>query len=233
VPAWSIGDRVRFDPAASIDGPEETPRALLALGDAEVRQVQGFAQVVGPPARGRMHEGVPHGGPLVGEAYARLGTRTAIEIFGTSTIGDLVVSSGKDARVAYVGLAIDAPIGTRIMRGDRLKITDVAHPSRTRAERIAIMPGPDFVPLEGTFRVSPTSNRVGTRLEGAGPRREARAASQPMVKGAIEITPSGLVVLGPEHPTTGGYPVAGVLRESAMDAFFELPVGASVQFTTQ
>jgi allophanate hydrolase subunit 2 len=54
-----------------------------------------------------------------------------------------------------------------------------------------------------------------------------------MVKGAIELTPSGLVVLGPDHPTTGGYPVVGVLRDHAMDAFYKLPPGASVQFTTE
>jgi allophanate hydrolase subunit 2 len=54
-----------------------------------------------------------------------------------------------------------------------------------------------------------------------------------MVKGAIELTPSGLVVLGPDHPTTGGYPVVGVLRDRAMDAFYNLPVGASVHFTTE
>ena len=35
--------------------------------------------------------------------------------------------------------------------------------------------------------------------------------STPMVPGAIELTPSGLVVLGPDHPTTGGYPVVAVV----------------------
>lgn len=235
-PAWSIGDRVRFEPASSIEPPEVETRTALALGDTEVRSVQGFAHVVGPPERGRMHVGIPHGGPLVGEAFARLGTRTAIEIFGTVKIGDLVVSSGKDARVAYVGLAIDAPVGSRIVRGDRLSIGDVVLPSPPSAERIAFMPGPDFVPIEGPFKISPTSNRVGIRLDGnvAVPKHgEPSAASRPMVMGAIELTPSGLVVLGPDHPTTGGYPVVGILRERAMDAFYKLPIGASVQFTTE
>lgn len=52
-----------------------------------------------------------------------------------------------------------------------------------------------------------------------------------MVRGAIERTPSGLIVLGPDHPTTGGYPVVAVLREGAMDDFFAQPVGAEVRFT--
>jgi hypothetical protein len=235
-PAWAIGDRVRFDAVASLERPrDDEPRLPLALGDGEVRSVQGFAHVVGAPRRGRMHEGVPHGGPLVAEPFARLGTKTAIEVFGTITIGDVVVSSGANARVAYVGLAIDAPIGTRILRGDRVAITDVALPSPpTSTQRIAIVRGPDFVPLEGSFRISSTSNRVGTRLEGARlATRAPNAASGPMVKGAIELTPSGLVVLGPDHPTTGGYPVVGVLRERSMDAFYKLPIGASAQFTTE
>lgn len=181
-----------------------------------------------------MHEGIPHGGPLVAEAFARLGTKTALEVFGTITLGDVVVSSGKDTRVAYVGLARDAPIGTRILRGDRVAMTGVTRPSPAKAARVAIARGPDFVPLEGSFRISPTSNRVGTRLEGAPlPARVPSAASRPMVKGAIELTPAGLVVLGPDHPTTGGYPVVGVLRERSMDAFYKLPAGASVQFHTE
>ena len=37
-------------------------------------------------------------------------------------------------------------------------------------------------------------------------------ATAPMVRGAIQVTPSGEpVVLGPDHPTTGGYPVVGVV----------------------
>lgn len=236
-PRWSIGDRVRFEPVSAIERPKDAPRSPLALGDVEVRSVQGFAHVVGAPVRGHMHEGIPHGGPLVREAFARLGTKTAIEVFGTLKLGDVVVSSGRDVRVAYVGLATDAPIGARILRGDRLAITGVALPSPPTSERIAMMPAPDFVPLEGTFRISPTSNRVGARLEhferAPLPKRDASAASRPMVKGAIELTPAGLVVLGPDHPTTGGYPVVGVLRDRSMDAFYKLPIGASVQFTTE
>jgi allophanate hydrolase subunit 2 len=50
-----------------------------------------------------------------------------------------------------------------------------------------------------------------------------------MVKGAIERTPAGLVVLGPDHPTTGGYPVIGVLPEDALDGLMALPIGAPVR----
>ena len=54
-----------------------------------------------------------------------------------------------------------------------------------------------------------------------------------MARGAIELTPSGPIVLGPDHPTTGGYPVIAVLREHAQDAFFARPLGATVRFVGQ
>lgn len=98
------------------------------------------------------------------------------------------------------------------------------------------MLGPDDVGREAidtllgsTFTIATTSNRVGTRLEGPPIPATGVAidrASAPMVKGAIELTPAGLVVLGPDHPTTGGYPVVAVVREHALDALLARPAGA-------
>ena len=50
-----------------------------------------------------------------------------------------------------------------------------------------------------------------------------------MVLGAIEMTPRGLVVLGPDHPTTGGYPVVAVLRSADIGRFFSLPIASRVR----
>jgi allophanate hydrolase subunit 2 len=51
-----------------------------------------------------------------------------------------------------------------------------------------------------------------------------------MVRGAIELTPSGLVVLGPDHPTTGGYPVVAVVTSDALGRLLGRPIGARVRF---
>ena len=59
----------------------------------------------------------------------------------------------------------------------------------------------------------------------------ASAKSTPMVMGAIELTPSGLIVFGPDHPTTGGYPVVAVVRSASLDRLFSRPIGAAVRFT--
>ena len=100
------------------------------------------------------------------------------------------------------------------------------HEGRTRLE---LLPGPrtdwlaDPRSLATEWTVSPDSNRVGVRLTGT---RLVRAAafegtelpSEPLVRGAVQLPPSGQPVLfGPDHPTTGGYPVVAVLTEASSD----------------
>ena len=86
-----------------------------------------------------------------------------------------------------------------------------------------------------TWRVARASDRTGTRLEpAAGAAREgapasSRRASIPMIEGAVQLTPTGLVVLGPDHPTTGGYPVIAVLGRRALDRLSSLPLGSEVR----
>ena len=88
-----------------------------------------------------------------------------------------------------------------------------------------VLPGPrtDWLAypaaLARGWEVSPQSDRVGVRLRGEplawAPRRVGtELPSEPVVRGAIQLPPSGLPVLfGPDHPTTGGYPVVGVIAD--------------------
>ena len=75
---------------------------------------------------------------------------------------------------------------------------------------------------------------MGTRLEGAAIAHADTAsahASAPLIIGAIEIPPDGTpIVLGPDHPTTGGYPVIAVIAAAALDAFHLRPLGTTVRF---
>jgi allophanate hydrolase subunit 2 len=53
-----------------------------------------------------------------------------------------------------------------------------------------------------------------------------------MVRGAIELPPDGQpIVLGPEHPTTGGYPVIAVVATASQGQLFARPIGARIRFT--
>jgi KipI family sensor histidine kinase inhibitor len=162
-------------------------------------------------------------------------------------------TSGPDRRVVYLAVegGLDAPIvlgsrtpilaagiGRPLRRGDRIAIGgallhDVA--AADPSDEIEVVPGPDDADVDlfaEPWRISSVSDRSGTRLEGQALTPSGLAGpSTPMGCGAIELTPSGPIVLGPDHPTTGGYPVIGVLRARSRDAFFARPLGSTVRFT--
>ncbi|MFP2898491.1 hypothetical protein [Corallococcus sp. 4LFB] len=102
-----------------------------------------------------------------------------------------------------------------------LRLTEALDP----AAPLRVLLGPDAsrfddaavaLLLGSTFTVSPSSDRVGQRLDGPPVPHgdEGAGTSRPMVRGAIQVTLSGTpIVLGPDHPTTGGYPlIAAVIR---------------------
>jgi 5-oxoprolinase (ATP-hydrolysing) subunit C len=107
---------------------------------------------------------------------------------------------------------------------------------------IEVLPGPDLAAFDADaraalnsapYRVLPSSNRVGTRLLGAALARRAehRDRTRPLAQGAIEVPPDGQpIVLGPEHPTTGGYPVIGVVRTVDLGRFHAIALGGDVRF---
>ncbi len=83
------------------------------------------------------------------------------------------------------------------------------------------------------WRVSPLADRVGVRLIGdpLGRAVTAELPSEGVVTGSVQLPPSGEpVILGPDHPVTGGYPVIAVLTASACDAVAQLRAGATVRF---
>lgn len=83
------------------------------------------------------------------------------------------------------------------------------------------------------WRVSALADRVGLRLEGERLRRAVtdELPSEGVVTGSVQVPPSGEpVILGPDHPVTGGYPVVAVLTASACDAVAQLRTGTTVRF---
>lgn len=83
------------------------------------------------------------------------------------------------------------------------------------------------------WMASDRSDRVGMQLEGR-PLRHRRPdrqlPSEGMVRGAIQLPPNGLpVILGPDHPVTGGYPVVGVVTEDDIDKAAQIRPGQYVR----
>ena len=89
-----------------------------------------------------------------------------------------------------------------------------------------------------TWTVSARSDRVGVRLEGGHiPRAFASSPAAdldppvPMVRGVIQIVTDGTpIVLGPDHPVTGGYPVLGVLPRASQAILARLRPGHPLAF---
>lgn len=86
------------------------------------------------------------------------------------------------------------------------------------------------------WRVGADGDRVGVRLDGtplerAPARRDAELPSEGLVPGAIQVPPDGRpVVFLTDHPTTGGYPVVGVVDRAALGAFAQARPGSGVRF---
>lgn len=90
--------------------------------------------------------------------------------------------------------------------------------------------------LAARWTVTAESNRVGLRLDGKPLRRkkDGELPSEGVVTGAIQVPPSGLpVVFLADHPTTGGYPVIGVVVPKALPALAQARPGTTVRFRPQ
>jgi biotin-dependent carboxylase-like uncharacterized protein len=118
----------------------------------------------------------------------------------------------------------------------------VISPGRRAKNVIRTVRGPEFewleeeskqLLLEKTYRVSPTSNRMGARLEGPALSVIGKTlpASVPVLPGMIQLTPSGqAIVVLQDGQTTGGYPRIGYVPRSELDAFNQIMIGDPFRF---
>ncbi len=87
--------------------------------------------------------------------------------------------------------------------------------------------------LTGAYQLSPLSNRIGVRLSGPPVPRlvTTELESEGTVLGAVQLPPDGQpVVLLADHPTTGGYPVIGVVDQGDLSALAQARPGTTVRF---
>ena len=85
---------------------------------------------------------------------------------------------------------------------------------------------------QGEWTVSDRSNRVGARLNGTKlNRRDGEIPSEGMITGAVQVPPDGQpVVFLNDHPTTGGYPVIGVVDGDHLRFLGQARPGTTVRF---
>ncbi|TRW87938.1 5-oxoprolinase/urea amidolyase family protein [Mycolicibacterium sp. 018/SC-01/001] len=108
------------------------------------------------------------------------------------------------------------------------------------AVELRVVPGPrdDWftdpdILVRTNWQVTDRSDRVGMRLVGMPleyrwPDRQL--PSEGLMRGSIQVPPNGFpVILGPDHPVTGGYPVIGVVVDDDVDAIAQARPGQTVR----
>lgn len=164
-------------------------------------------------------------GTLVEVGPAVRGLRSYVAIAG-GVMGDLVLGSRSTDLLSGLG-------PTPLQAGDSVLIGPLPAPPAVAEAlgpplgnelRLDLGPRADWFGAEAlaaldgaTYVVDAASNRIGLRLVGEliARSRNDELPSEPMVLGAVQVPPSGQpLVLLADHPTTGGYPVVGVVREA-------------------
>jgi antagonist of KipI len=85
--------------------------------------------------------------------------------------------------------------------------------------------------VEEEYRISPQSNRMGIRFEGTGIKSPSIRRSVPVFPGMVQIPASGKpIILGPEGPTTGGYPQIAILTRSSWTNLASVRPGNKIRF---
>ncbi|CAM3445063.1 biotin-dependent carboxyltransferase family protein [Kibdelosporangium persicum] len=189
-----------------------------------VHLAAGDELVIGTPAAGlRCYVGVS-GGVDVPE---QLGSRATDVLSG---IGPEPLRKGDVLPLGTPGLPVGVDEIAPARTPDDLVIPVVLGPR----EDWFTDPGTQIA--SGQWKVSPESNRVGVRLVGTALRRcerfqDVELASEGLVTGAIQVRPNGLpVIFLADHPTTGGYPVIGVIGSGSLPSLAQARPGVRVRF---
>ncbi|CAL9391839.1 biotin-dependent carboxyltransferase family protein [Streptomyces sp. enrichment culture] len=132
------------------------------------------------------------------------------------------------------------PLGRPGGRHARVDVAPLPAPPAELVLRVTPGPRADWFTPEAvraftsrTYRVSSASNRIGLRVDGPALERArpGELPSEGTVLGAVQVPPDGRpVVFLADHPTTGGYPVIGVVRTADLPAAAQAAPGTPVRF---
>jgi antagonist of KipI len=177
------------------------------------------------------------------------GLRTYVAVRGGIDVPAVLGSRSFCQRGTFGG-----SFGRPLTTGDRLPIGQmVAHepvlatwpPSHCLPLRgpweVRVIAGPqsDAFPVDAlerlgatACRVTPEIDRMGLRLETPGLRLQSQEIlTVPMTAGAIQVTPSGgLIVLHVDHQTSGGYPVIATVIGADLPLLAQARPGDTVRF---
>lgn len=213
--------------------------AVRARGDLLV--ATAGARCAGPwphaaPSRLRDGEVLRLGPPVTG-------VRTYVAVRGGLDVAPVLGSRSTDV-LAALGPPVPAagdllPVAAATGPLPLVDVAPVADPLRAGVT-LTVLPGPrrDWFDatswarlLTARWRVTADSDRVGLRLAGPPLTRTATGElpSEGVVRGAVQVPPSGLpVLLLADCPVTGGYPVLAYVTDEDVDLAAQLRPGQEV-----
>ncbi len=169
----------------------------------------------------------------------RAGLRTYLGVRGGIDVTPVLGSRSYDMLSGIGPLPLQPgdvlPIGMHADEYPQLDQAPVAAIDERLVE-VLVVPGPrdDWLVdpdalVHTIWMASNRSDRVGMRLEGRAlqhRRPDRQLPSEGAARGAIQVPPNGLpVILGPDHPVTGGYPVVGVVIDGDIDKIAQIRPG--------
>ena len=173
--------------------------------------------------------------PTPGKQWAYLAVAGGLR--GVPVLGSL----SADTMAAITAIAVSGGAHLEIGETRNRSLPDlVALPPHRHA--LTVIPGPHLDRfgstalqlLAATQWTVENNSRVGVRLSGGNielAEGSASAASEPMVVGALQVPPNGSpIILGRDHPVTGGYPVIAVVDDSSMSEALSAAIGTTLSF---
>ncbi|WP_415938815.1 biotin-dependent carboxyltransferase family protein [Streptomyces sp. 039-1] len=183
-------------------------------------------------------------GALLDIGPARAGVRSYVAVAGGVAVDPVLGSRSTDllSGLGPAPLADGTVLPLGCPAAGHARVDVVPHPAPPAELVLRVTPGPREDWFTGSavrtlttraYRVSSASNRIGLRTEGPALERavSGELPSEGMVLGAVQVPPDGRpVVFLADHPTTGGYPVIAVVRETDLPAAAQAVPGIPVRF---
>ena len=236
-----------------VANPDDCATVEITLGGfrARVRGGTVAITVTGADAEPAV-DGIPFGinslrhvrpGQVISLSTPATGLRSYLGVRGGIAVPAVLGSRSHDTLSGLGPLPLRAgdaiPIGESAGNFPELDLAPV-RPVTGGPVDLRVVPGPrdgwladpDAV-VSSRWVISGRSDRVGVRLTGPPLRLrwpDRQLPSEGATRGAIQVPPNGQpVILGPDHPVTGGYPVIGVVVDSDTDSLAQLRPGQPVR----
>ena len=241
VPSAGAVDREAHDRSNRLVGNPQGAATIETRGGLVIEAIR--AVVAATSADGQRHTLQPGDtiriDPADGQMWAYLALRGGIDI-------DPVLGSRSTDTLSGLGPA-PIPAGAELRVGQdpgTELVTDQA-PVRPPEPTVRLWSAPrtnwfrggrDAL-VSGRWMVSNDVSRVGVRLSPGvferDPSAPSEMASEGLIAGAVQITPAGEpIVMLADHPTTGGYPVIGVVDPFDLPIVAQAMPGSTIRFTS-